>query len=122
MKYFGTEKNRFQLEISDAQAKKTGSNYEFTSARKGFKRYTTPETKALLRRQIKAEETKSALLKDLSRRIFAQLGEKYDEWNAAIQCMSTFDVLSSIADYCKTEEGEMCVPEFVFPVKDAKVK
>ena len=121
VKYFGTEKNRFQLEIPENQAKRTGSEYEFTSSRKGFKRFMTAKTKELLKRQMQAEETKSVVLKDLSRRVFAQFSEKYEEWSTAIQCMSLLDVLMSLAEYCRTEEGDMCLPEFEEPKSSVKV-
>lgn len=121
MKYFGTKKDRFQLEIPENQAKRTGSDYEFTSSRKGFKRFMTPKTKEFLKRQMQAEETRDNVLKDLSRRMFAQFSDKYEEWNAAVQCMSLLDVLMSIAEYCRTEEGDMCLPEFEEPKPSVKV-
>lgn len=121
MKYFGSDKNRFQLEIPENKAKIAKSDYEFTSSRKGFSRYHTKQTKEFLSRQMQAEETKSAVLKDLSRRIFAQFSDKYEEWNTAIQCMAMLDVLMSVAEYCRTEEGDMVLPEFEEPRANTKV-
>lgn len=121
MKYFGSEKNRFQLEIPDSVANKTGTEYEFTSSRKGFKRYMTPKTKEFLRRQMHAEETKSAILKDLSRRVFAQFSDKFNEWSAAFQSMAVLDVLMSIAEYCRLEDGPLCLPTFTEPKSDITV-
>ena len=37
--YFGTAKNRFQLEIPEAKCKNLSDDYELTSSKKGFKRY-----------------------------------------------------------------------------------
>lgn len=49
------------------------------------------------------------MLKDLSRRIFAQFSEKYDMWSTAIYKVSVLDVLLSLAEYAFS--GDMCVPE-----------
>lgn len=112
VKYFGSDKNRFQLEISEGAAKKAGSEYEFTTARKGFKRFHTRDTREFLRRQVQAEESCAAALRDLRRRIFAKFGEKYEAWSRAVLCMAQLDVFMSLAEYGRTE-GDCCVPEFV---------
>ncbi|XP_063239704.1 DNA mismatch repair protein Msh6 [Bacillus rossius redtenbacheri] len=117
--YHGTDKKRFQLEVTDTAAKKAGRGYELQSQRKGFKRFTTERTKDLLARQISAEDQKKAVLKDLSRRIFSQFSAKYAEWSAAIQCLSVLDVLMAFAEYCLTEP-DTCVPEFVQPSADVQ--
>ena len=36
--YFGTAKNRYQLEIPEAKCKNLSDDYELTSSKKGFKR------------------------------------------------------------------------------------
>ena len=38
VKYFGSNKNRFQLEIPEEKCKKLPATYELTSSKKGFKR------------------------------------------------------------------------------------
>ena len=107
--FHGTDKKRYQIEVPESQTRKVGSGYELQSQRKGFKRYYTAEGKELLSRQINAEEHKDKVLKDLSRRIFAQFSEKYDAWSTAIYKVSVLDVLLSLAEYALT--GDMCVPE-----------
>ena len=39
LKYFGTNKNRYQLEIPETKCKKLPEDYELTSSKKGFKRF-----------------------------------------------------------------------------------
>jgi hypothetical protein len=38
-----------------------------------------------------------------------------------VQCLSVLDVLLSLAEYVRSEGGEMCVPEFVMPSEEMKV-
>ena len=45
VKYVGTDRKRFQIEIPESQIKKIGSGFELTGSRKGFKRYYTEEAK-----------------------------------------------------------------------------
>jgi len=112
VKYFGTEKNRFQLEVAEGAAKKAGPEYEFTNTqKKGFKRFHTKKTKLFLKRQIEAEESRTAALRDLRRRIFAQFGENYDVWSQAADIMAQLDVYLSFAEYARCE-ADTCIPEF----------
>ena len=39
LKFFGTNKNRYQLEIPETKCKKLPEDYELTSSKKGFKRF-----------------------------------------------------------------------------------
>jgi len=72
----------------------------------------------LLARQMNAEEHRDKVLKDLTRRIFAQFSEKYDMWHTAVYKLATMDVLISLADYARS--GDMCVPE-IHDGSDGKV-
>lgn len=109
------------MEVPESQAKKADSNYEFTSCRKGFKRFVTSQTKSFLFRQKRAEEMKANILRDLSRRVFEQFSDKYEGWISAIQCVSVLDVLMSFTEYCKSEVAETCWPDFVEPESGVSV-
>ncbi len=50
VKYFGKPPNHYQIEVPEAFAKKADSRYTVSSNRKGFKRYTTEETKNFVTR------------------------------------------------------------------------
>ncbi|XP_066598080.1 probable DNA mismatch repair protein Msh6 [Prorops nasuta] len=117
IKFHGTDKKRFQIEVPDSQVKKVGHGYELQSQRKGFKRYYTAEAKELLARQINAEDTRTKVLNDLNRRIFAQFSDKYDMWSTAVYKFAVLDVLISFAEYAKG--GEFCLPE-IFDDTDEK--
>ncbi|XP_034233656.1 DNA mismatch repair protein Msh6-like [Thrips palmi] len=118
--YFGSDKNRFQLEVPEHAAKKAGNKYELKSQKKGFKRFWTPETKDLLARMMQAEEAKTSVLKDLNRRIFAQFSSRFEIWNTAVKNLAVLDVLLSLAEYARKEEGEICVPVIAEPSKTEK--
>lgn len=70
--YFGTGKNRYQLELPESVASKVGDEYMFQSQRKGFKRYRTPVLEKLLSELEKCEQKKDVLLADIARKIFAK--------------------------------------------------
>ena len=50
VKYWGTGKNRFQLEVPANKQNKAGDDYELASGTKNVKRYVTVETKQFLDR------------------------------------------------------------------------
>ena len=70
--YFGSDKKRFQLEVSDSKSKLADDGYELVGQRKGFKRFQTSRTKELLATMIEAEEARDEALQDITRRIFNQ--------------------------------------------------
>lgn len=43
--YFGSDKKRYQLEVTESKASRAGSMYSLEGARKGYKRFSTSETK-----------------------------------------------------------------------------
>ncbi|KAF6205210.1 hypothetical protein GE061_019377 [Apolygus lucorum] len=110
--YVGKDKTRFQLEIPDSKVSKVSDDYELVGQRKGFKKFSTAETKSFLERQMAAEDLKLNVLASLRKRIFTRFIEKYEDWYAAIECMSTLDVLMSLATYSLSIEGDVCIPVF----------
>ncbi|XP_055695973.1 probable DNA mismatch repair protein Msh6 isoform X2 [Lutzomyia longipalpis] len=113
----GTNRNRFQLEIPEAFAKKAGSEYQLESQQgkkggKGIKRYHTEETKDLVKRMTVAENQRKKVLKDLSRRIFEKFSNANDLWKQCVSNVAILDVLTSFAEYARNSR-ESCVPEIV---------
>lgn len=74
----------------------------------------------LLARMIAAEEQKTNVLKDLSRRIFEKFSSHYSEWESAIKCVATLDILLSLAEFARQQTGDVCLPDVTF-VKGQKV-
>ncbi|CAG4959685.1 unnamed protein product [Colias eurytheme] len=112
--YIGTDKKRYQLEIPQNAASKAGPDYHFESARKGYKRFSTDETKEYLARMIAAEEQKRNVLKDLSRRIFEKFSSHYNQWSMAVQCLSILDVLLAFTEFARQQSGDVCLPNVTF--------
>ncbi|XP_014673632.1 PREDICTED: DNA mismatch repair protein Msh6-like isoform X2 [Priapulus caudatus] len=118
VEYWGTGRNRFQLEVPESALKKVPDAYELKSQRKGFKRYWTREIEALLARMVAAEDQRHAALRDCMRSIFHTFDEHYKMWEAVVQCLAVFDVLLTLAYYSRCGDGPMCRPEFVLPSSD----
>jgi hypothetical protein len=79
MCFWGTGKNRYQLEIPEsALARSTPSEYELQSSKKGFKRYWSPEIVKLSEELTDAEDRRDACLKDTMRKVFHQFDERYE--------------------------------------------
>ncbi|XP_013166336.1 PREDICTED: probable DNA mismatch repair protein Msh6 [Papilio xuthus] len=114
LSYVGTDKKRYQLEVPQNSAAKAGSEYHLEGARKGFKRFSTAETKNFLARMIAAEDQKSSILRDLSRRILEKFSSHYTQWEAAVNCLATLDVLMSLAEYARQQTGNICLPDVTY--------
>ncbi|KAL7733060.1 hypothetical protein ACLKA6_002861 [Drosophila palustris] len=111
--YFGSDKKRYQLEVPETHAHKANKSYALEGQVKGKKparRYTTAETKALLKDMQQAEDARNTVLKDLARRLFEKFSNHYEQWKQCIDCVSTLDVLSSLAEYAR-QQLVICVPE-----------
>lgn len=110
--YWGTGKNRYQLEIPESVlAQNTPSEYELQSSKKGVKRYWTSHIVKLHEKLTEAEERRDASLKDTMRKVFHQFDEKYDIWERTVQCVAVLDCLMSLMVYSSQTEGVMCRPE-----------
>lgn len=60
-----------------------------------------------------AEDERNTILKDLSRRIFEKFSNQYNLWKQCVDCVSEIDVLASLAEYARTQNTSMCIPELV---------
>ncbi|KAF7991283.1 hypothetical protein HCN44_002845 [Aphidius gifuensis] len=109
--FVGSDKKRYQLEVPESKCHKATSKHELQGQRKGFKRYYTDETKEFLSRQIKAEEYRNNILKDLNRRVFSKFSENYDLWSIAVYKIAILDVLLSFCEYAKSVDT--CIPEII---------
>ncbi|EDV97736.1 probable DNA mismatch repair protein Msh6 [Drosophila grimshawi] len=113
--YFGSDKKRYQLEVPETHAHKVNKSYALEGQVRGKKparRYTTAETKALLKDMQQAEEVRNAVLKDLARRLFEKFSNHYEQWKQCIDCVAMLDVLAALAEYAR-QQLVICVPELV---------
>ncbi|SPP75998.1 probable DNA mismatch repair protein Msh6 [Drosophila guanche] len=113
--YFGSDKKRYQLDVPESHAHKANKSYSLEGQAKGKKpsrRYTTAETKVLLKDMQQAEEAKNVVLQDLARRLFEKFSYHYELWKQCIDCVANLDVLGSLAEYAR-QQIVICVPELV---------
>jgi DNA mismatch repair protein MSH6 len=117
LKFWGKDKDRFQMEVPDAYTRKCSSDDGFTlkTATKTVKRYYTEESLELFDALKKVEARKTDLAKDTSRRQFNKFSEHYYDWMAAVCCLANLDSLFSLALTSKFGDGrgDCCRPEFV---------
>uniref|UniRef100_A0A6P4DUP4 DNA mismatch repair protein n=1 Tax=Drosophila rhopaloa TaxID=1041015 RepID=A0A6P4DUP4_DRORH len=117
--YFGSDKKRYQLDVPESHAVKANKSYSLEGQTKGKKpsrRYTTAETRALLKDMQQAEDTRNMVLKDLARRLFEKFSNHYEQWKQCIDCVANLDVLGSLAEYAG-QQMVICVPELVSGVE-----
>ncbi|RWS30600.1 DNA mismatch repair protein Msh6-like protein, partial [Leptotrombidium deliense] len=114
--YFGTGRSRFQLEVPEGKAKKATSTYEYSSSKKGYRRFITPETKDLLIELTAAEEAQQNASKDILRKLFAKFDESFEQWIKIVKCLGLVDCLMSLvkcSESMKQYGSVLCRPEFV---------
>ncbi|XP_076260192.1 DNA mismatch repair protein Msh6 [Rhynchophorus ferrugineus] len=111
--YFGTDKKRFQLEVPENKARKADDEYQIEGQRKGTKpakRFSTPTTKELLQKMMRAEAEKQKIILDLNRRIFEKFSQRFDEWQQALHCLTILDLICCLTEYASKYSGEICKP------------
>ena len=75
--YWGTGRNRFQLEVPlSAVSNSEIEDYELTSQKKGVRRYRTPELNAMLQRLVSAEETRDKCLQETMENLFNSFAQQ----------------------------------------------
>ncbi|XP_040570932.1 DNA mismatch repair protein Msh6 [Lepeophtheirus salmonis] len=99
VKFTGTGKNAFQIEIPTSSCTELPAAFEYTSRRKGFNRYVTKESKEFLDRLAKVSEKESEVLKSVSTRIFHKFSTHFDAWQKIVNTISVLDALLSLARY-----------------------
>ena len=111
VKYFGSGKDRYQLEVPEAVARSRcrGAEWEVRKPKKGFARLRTPRLNALVAELEAAEERLEALARDTTRRVFERFDGSERLWRAAVSCAGALDCLLSLATasaaagYCRPE-------------------
>lgn len=113
IEYFGTAKNRYQIQVPDSYCKKIPSEYRIETTRKGFKRYYTHTIDKLFQKLTTHEEELKKTLDGIMSKIFEQFSRKIKLWSAAIECIAILDVLQSIASFVrslKANNVDVCRP------------
>ena len=96
---FSHAKFRYELEVpvEHVRGNKKPKNFEFTSQKKGYERFHTPELKRMVDQLEIAEDVlKDAMMPFLSA-IFAQFHEKKETWTRIVGILTEIDCLISLA-------------------------
>lgn len=120
VEYFGSAKNRFQIQVPEAYCKRVPDDYRIETTRKGFKRYYTPTIDKLFQKLTVNEEEMKRTLENIMSKIFAQFASKMKLWSNAIECMAILDVLQSIASFVRSlmaRNVSVCRPQLVSSIE-----
>ncbi|XP_023267607.1 DNA mismatch repair protein Msh6 [Seriola lalandi dorsalis] len=123
MAYWGTGRNRFQMEVPDSVSERNiPEEYEVKSTKKGWKRYVTKKSERLFSELQGFEEKRDAALKDCMRRLFYNFDKNYSDWKTGVECMAVLDVLLALSRYSQGGDGPMTRPQVVLPEGDDQVE
>ncbi|GAA6213920.1 DNA mismatch repair protein Msh6 [Lates japonicus] len=122
MAYWGTGRNRYQMEVPDSVSERNiPEEYEVKSTKKGWKRYVTKESEQLFSELQGFEEKRDAALKDCMRRLFYNFDKNYADWKTGVECMAVLDVLLALTRYSQGGDGPMTRPQVALPKDDDQV-
>lgn len=113
LKYFGTDRKRYQIEVPESKAKKANNDYNLESSRNGkdaVRRYSTDETKEFLKQMQALEERKKNILNGFASRVFEKFSANYAKYKMICGFVSKLDVLCSFAEYARNQ-SVVCVPK-----------
>lgn len=106
MAFWGTGRNRFQMEVPDSVSERNiPEEYDVKSTKKGCKRYVTKESERLFSELQRFEEKRDAALKDCMRRLFYNFDKNYRDWKTGVECMA---VLGKITTYYEIQSSNVC--------------
>ncbi|KAF8366795.1 msh-6 [Pristionchus pacificus] len=105
-------KDRNLIELPDKV--KVPTEFDKKTMKKGFVRYTNADLLSLNCELNEAESDVECLLKDATRKVFADFDERKCSWQNALDAVSTLDVLISLSKYSQSTGVTMCTPQFVY--------
>jgi DNA mismatch repair protein MSH6 len=97
LKYFGTNKDRYQIEVPIALTNKVPREWTSKSQKKTHRRFWTPEIEEMLGELTAAEDRLALAQKDTLRAVFEKFDASFALWSGAISCMALLDALLSVA-------------------------
>lgn len=109
LKYWGSNKDRYQIEVDIAKSSRVPSDWSAKSQKKTHRRYWTPLIERKLAELMDAEDRIEVAQKDTLRKIFEKFDENRNIWSDAVICASTLDALLSMAQVSAS-------PQYTWPV------
>jgi DNA mismatch repair protein MSH6 len=95
--YFGSNKDRYQLEVSIKKTGQIPKSWSSKSQKKTHRRYWTPYIEETLARLVESEDRLKEAQMDTMRRVFEKFDHSVRLWSTAISCMSLVDALLALA-------------------------
>ena len=119
-KHLGNQKYQLEIPISTLKRKASElpSDWMLCGSSKKMRRYLAPKVKQYAEGLDRAEFERDAVLKDVSRQMFADFCRSHAEWNRAIACIAELDCLISLS-VVSHEQTPSARPE---PVEGVEVK
>lgn len=114
--YFGSAKNRYQLQVPDAYVSKVPGDWRLETGRAGCKRYYTPAIDEYFAQLTIYEEQMKRILDSVLSGVFEEFLRKAKLWSAAIDCVASLDVLQSMAKFARSlvaNSVPVCRPTFI---------
>lgn len=111
--YKDSGKEIFLLEVPIRAARSVPDNWVQMGATSKFKRYYSPEVKALVRNLLEARELHKILCESLQQKLYARFDKDYEMWSAAVRAVGQIDCIVSLARSSESLGSPLCRPEFV---------
>ena len=97
LSYFGSNKDRYQLEVPMKKANQAPKHWTSKSQKKTHRRYWTPYIEETLARLIASEDRLKEAQNDTMRRVFEKFDQSVGLWSTAISCAAMLDALLALA-------------------------
>ncbi|KAJ1907253.1 DNA mismatch repair protein msh6 [Tieghemiomyces parasiticus] len=111
LEYKDIGKEVYQLDVP--KAVKVPATYMKLSATKASNRYWTPTLQQLVKELNELLETRSAVFRDIERRMYQRFDEHYDLWLAAVRTAAELDCLVGLTEASGSFADPVCRPELV---------
>eukprot|EP01032_Pedospumella_encystans_P012451 gene12451-14405_t len=97
LKYWGSNKDRYQIEVPIALTNRVPSDWVSKSQKKTHRRFWTSTIEQHLSNLMEAEDRLAVAQKDTLREVFEKFDRSYAVWSSAISCVSLLDALCSVS-------------------------
>jgi len=120
--WFGTGKKAWQVQIPSRLASKVGSEFEKTSAKKGFDRYQDKTIKDLIVELKDYEEAKEEAMHECWRIILFSFMEHKEDWLNIVKIIAVIDCLISLTNFSNQIKmfGKICRPVILDETSEQK--
>lgn len=117
--YVAVKKEKYIIEVADRLVVRVPSAFVPMPQRKGFKRFTSPQLKALVQELEKAEDACEEQLDRVLHDLLGSFVFHHELWNAAVEAVAQLDVLMSLSTAAVCIEGPTCRPTFIPHAEDS---